>query len=304
MKQYKRNIKCEYFEVVCRNILDNPNQSDRLFDLSLFIEKADGLSFEDRKLSYYQEYARLDFIEYDRQNDLWFLSFVRLRENNIPNIATETQVSKPIELANDEYIGEDTYILYDETLHIIMLQRNGHGLSPTGIEDYLNRVWKSNTEMIYLRAICPVELQSKLYASNQYRKINISLANMKENSKMINLCNKTLGRLIDALSGFNGNRASFEVSIGMAKNDELDKNEVREVIKDVYSNSSMISGASITLRDTEGNVDIIDLFDKKLQDTLIIYLDKKESVSSNEMMRVMIDQYCKSKNKIKESIDR
>ena len=39
MKRYKRNIKCEYFEVVCRNILDNPNQSDRLFDLSLFIEK-------------------------------------------------------------------------------------------------------------------------------------------------------------------------------------------------------------------------------------------------------------------------
>lgn len=304
MKQYKRNIKCEYFEVVCRNIYDNPNESDRLFDLSLFIEKADELSFEDRKFNYYQEYSRLDSIDYESHDDLWFLSFVRLRENNIPNIATETQKSEPISLASDEYIGEDTYLLYDETLHIIMMQRNGHGLGPTGIEDYLNRVWKSNNEMIYLKAICPVELQNRIYASNQYRKISVSLAGMKENSKRVKLLNKPFSKLVDAFSNFNGNRASFEVSIGMHRNDELDKNEVREVIKDVYSNSGMISGASVTLRDTDGNVDIIDLFDKKLQDTLTIYLEKKESISSSKMKRIMIEQYYKSKNKIEESISR
>lgn len=158
---YIRKVRMEYYEVVCKAKDDSAGIPDRSFDLNLWINKAAKLSLEARTFDYYEEQARLDKFWYDDGSEFWFLNFVRLRETNIPSKARKDKEAEPITLDDDEYIGEDVTALYDEKLNIFMLQRNRHSLGVSGLEEYLNLIWNAEDITIYLRPICPKNLQEK-----------------------------------------------------------------------------------------------------------------------------------------------
>lgn len=302
---YRRSVRFEYYEVTCNNIYEGPNSPDKLFDLTLFIDSANKLSIEQRKVKYYQEHARLDTVEYEDNHDLWFLEFVRLRDTNIPNIAKDNQESEPIQLAEDEYIGENACALYDQNLHVIMLQRNIHSLSPSGIEYYLNAIWKNEKEQISLRPICPIELQKSILDASEYRKIEIRLAKLKAPDLRDSVKSKAFKAIIDAMAPLGGNNITLTVSIGRKKDDRLNKQEARELIGDVYKNRDIVSGAKLSLRENPDDfVDVVDLFEAKLHDDVPIFLTKKESVLSTRMKVTMLEVYKNAKGKIMATINR
>ncbi len=136
--------------------------------------------------------ARLDRCEFDSDCKLWCLSFLRLRETNIPSIAKEESEAEPIELGDDEFIGEEARALYDVQTRILTLQRNVHSLGPTGIETYLNSIWAGNEEMIYLRPICPLDILDRVDAATEFRKISIRFADIPKSKGSWNRDNTPL----------------------------------------------------------------------------------------------------------------
>ncbi|WP_041607818.1 DUF6731 family protein [Halobacteroides halobius] len=144
---YRKKIICEYYAVACRKNDQSDDNPDAFFDFRRWIKKANQFlpseeenTYDDLTYTYYQEEARLDNI-WLLEEGVYALKFARLRQTNLPHTATEKNEGEPISLEDNEYIGEEVVGIYNAQENILMLQRNKHSLSPTGIEQYLNLLW-------------------------------------------------------------------------------------------------------------------------------------------------------------------
>ncbi len=302
LMSYTRKIRMEYFEVACRYVNDKAHTPDAAFDLNLWIAKAGKLSLEARTFDYYQEQARLDKFWFNEQSKYWFLNFIRLRETNIPTTAKIDAESVPLELADDEYIGEEVNALYDDKLSVLMLQRNKFSLGVNGIEEYLNLVWNSNNEKIYLRPICPLDLQEKAAKAPEYRKFTIRFADMK-NQAVDSDSPRMFNKLFDNLKKYKAVNAEITVSMAHNQGDALDTETVRETIKDIVGNKNMVSKAEVSVKYMEDTkVEVIDLFEDKLHDFIFVPLEKRVSLASEFVESYMIARYNESKGNIINSI--
>jgi len=285
---YLRKIRLEYYEVVCKKNTDPANMPDRPFDLNLWIEKAEKLSLEAKTFDYYQERARLDKYWLDKVTGYWFLNFIRLRETNIPTMAKIDRESEPLVLEDDEYLGEEVNGLYDDKLNILMLQRNRFSLGVEGIEKYINLLWNSDQETIYLRPICPLGVQERAKKAYEYRKFTIRFADIKNNDLDINE-KKPLKRIFSGLKEYKAINAEVTVTMGYNKNESLNKETVKETINEIIANEGLISKAEISMRETDdSNVEVIDLFADKMHDFIFVKLDKRESLASEYEESYMI----------------
>lgn len=192
----QKRVKIEYYKVYCSEDKGEGFQKDKAFDLLLWINKVKDLELNQRAREYYGEKARLDSVKYDEDNDVWILSFSRLRETNIPNIAKDDRESEPIELEDDEYIGETAYAIYDDKNKVLVLQRNMHSLGPTGIEQYINLLWNNSSQMILLRPISVTDTEKIVKDAAEIRKLHIKFADMKKGARGSgNKKNKTVTRI-------------------------------------------------------------------------------------------------------------
>jgi len=299
---YGRKIRLEYYEVVCKNKEDEVNVPDRRFDLNLWIDRAARLSLEARTYDYFEEQARLDKFWYDKETDFWFLNFIRLRETNIPNKASIDKEAEPLVLEEDEFIGEDANALYDERIGVLTLQRNRYSLGVQGIEEYLNLIWNSDEQTIYLRPICPINLQQKTMRAKNYRKFTIRFADI-QNRNLDSDARRPFKKIFDSMREYEAVNAEITITMGYNKNDSLDINTVHETINDINRNRGVVVKAEVGIKENEDtNVEVIDLFSDKMHDFIFVYLEKRESLASEYVAAQMTNRYIESRGTIMEAL--
>jgi hypothetical protein len=300
-----RKVRFEYYQVVFKKSEDTSGDRDRLFDLLQWMEKAKKKSLEGRTFDYRQEQARLENAYWDDELGFSFLHFVRLRDTNIPSKAkTDSQV-EPLELEDDEYIGEEVSALYDENNHVIMLQRNKYSLGPEGIEEYLNLLWDNENEMIYLRPICPPNAFSLARRASEYRKINIRFADLKNVNKqsIAQKFKSPLKKIISSFDEYEGLNAQVIITVGNTKNTSLNDATINDTLDDIEENPGYFSRAEIAKKDDEdARVELIDLFAHKAHDFGTFRMERRESLSHFAIAKEMWNIYsanegCNNKQK-------
>lgn len=288
---FTRRIRMEYYRVVYRPVNAPPNEPDQDFDFRLWLLKAAKMSLEARTFDYYAEQARLDRVWPDEAQKVWFLSFLRLRETNLPSKAKIDKEAEPIELAEDEYIGEQAFAMYDQHLGVLMLQRNRHSLGPSGIEEYVNLVWASQSERIYLRPIRPVNPSGKARSASVYRRITIRFADMQNKTPVARPEGPIL-KLFDALRTYQPFAAEVTMTMGHVRGATLDPETVKDSITDILDNRDIITKAEVGFKVTDdASVELVDLFAGKLHDFIPVTLDKRESLASEYVARLMLEKY-------------
>lgn len=296
--KYKK-VRFEYYQVVFRKNTDNKTQRDRLFDLVRWINHANRHeSYLDRTVDFYTEKARLEEAYYEEDMKYYFLHFVRLGDN-IPSKGRLDGKVEPLELEEDEYIGNEVSALYDENHHILMLQRNRSSLGPSGIEYYLNILWNSEEETIYLRPISPKGMFEKATKADQFRKIHMRFAdigtsNVEGDSPVISFV-KNIGRY----SGVNG---EIVISVGRSREKTLDSDTMISTINDIVANqdSGVINKAEVHYKYTDDTaVEIVDLFAKKAHDFHSFPMEKRTTLSHNAIVEEMWNLYHKQNKRMK-----
>lgn len=285
-----RKVRFEYYRVVFRKKEDQQGDRDRLFDLIQWMNKAMKKSLEGRTYDYYSEQARLESGYWDDDLKFSFLHFVRLREINIPSKAKTDQGVVPIELEDDEYIGEEVSALYDDSNHVLMLQRNMHSLGPEGIEEYLNLLWGSEEETIYLRPITPPNAFDLAREASEYRRINIRLAdiNTHTESKISSLFKSPLKNIISSFDDYKGINAQVTITMGNVRNESLDEKTISDTLVDIEENPEYFSKAEIAKKDTEDSkVELIDLFAHKAHDFGSFRMEKRETLNHRSVAKEM-----------------
>lgn len=128
-----RLIKFDYCQLYyCVKDLD---PDFKLFDIELLIKIISEQHLVRKAIEIYEGCKiRIEKFDFNDKNALWTMRILRLREDNLSFIVKPDEEAKPIELGEEEYLGEDMTMLFDITNNIAMIQRNRYALGFTNLQ--------------------------------------------------------------------------------------------------------------------------------------------------------------------------
>ena len=284
---YKRTIKFSYYTVCSVN--EKEVTDPKRFDFEAWIEKAEKLNVEQKEIEFDGTIARLECLEGDSANHIWKIRFLKLRDTNIPSIVKKEEEAKPLELEDDEYIGEDLVMIYDPKNQVAMIQSNRFAFSKGKLEKYLNKIWGVDEQKIVLLHISKKIDVAKI-KGKQSRSLILRLANVHP----IEETDRPLSKIINAYATMGGKagNVAFTLGRGSGKKAGLDGVQVPIMLDDIYDNQDIVDDAILKIRDDDTNsIDIVDLFDFSLHEYIEYKLEKRTTLEFDYATRQMIEKY-------------
>lgn len=284
---YKRTIKFSYYTVCSVN--EKEGTDPKRFDFEAWIEKAEKLNVEQKEIDFDGTIARLECLEGDSANHIWKIRFLKLRDTNIPSIVKKEEEAKPLELEDDEYIGEDLVMIYDPKNQVAMIQSNRFAFSKGKLEKYLNKIWGVDEQKIVLLHISKKIDVAKI-KGKQSRSLILRLANVHP----IEETDRPLSKIINAYATMGGKagNVAFTLGRGSGKKAGLDGVQVPIMLDDIYDNQDIVDDAILKIRDDDTNsIDIVDLFDFSLHEYIEYKLEKRTTLEFDYATRQMIEKY-------------
>ncbi|WP_408956189.1 DUF6731 family protein [Natroniella sp. ANB-PHB2] len=310
---YRKEIKCEYYRVNFRKRNWSESTRDGLFDLRKWIAKANKKlknSFKKVKRNHYDEFVRIDKIDLLNNisegidKKIYVLNFVKMREKNLPSKVKEEEIAQPLVLEKDESIGEHVTALYDPEYNILMVQRNAHSLTPTGISNYLNELWgKKDKETIHLTPIFYKEIFEKIKKAQTYRSLTLRLTDFS-NTEYQN-GNNILGKMVKNFGGFEAVNVEINLTMGHNFKRGLNKNHIHNTLAVAEANEDVVKKTVVGMKESEDtNVEHLDLFEEKIHDIIPMKLERKESIDFKELSVFMYNKYENRVDEILENMQR
>lgn len=258
-------VKFDYFKVVYRPIGAPASVADAAYDLRPLMMKLSKMNLPDRVVPYKQEKARMDSHGFDPDTLYWDLYFSRLRDFNLGWRAKENGPSEPIDLDDDEYIGENVSLLYDEDYHIVMIQRNRYSLGPAAIEDYFNSFNDDPSIVICFRPISIPDPKTTAKSAKYQRKIRVKFADLDK--KNIEGRGVSITKWLSLLDEYETVSGEIIISVGRQKKSSLEN--LDSLIDDLVENKDIVSGAEVVIRKTDlTDIEIVDLFENHAYDVI------------------------------------
>lgn len=301
---YKRKIKFQYFQVLCKkyDVTKKKWNDLEVFDLVNWIQKIDSEKLLRKKIEMNGYDCRIDEIKFDIPSKLWAIRVMKLRDTNIPSKVKENEEAEIIPLDDDEYLGEDVSILYDKKSGILMMQSNRSSLNRNRLQELIEFVNGDNLTNIYIRPIIELYNQDRL-KNNKYKSIDIAFANLSTwNNKATG--KEALASIINPMKNLGGIVGHVTISLGRTKTDTLNKTEINTLIDQIRDNDKYINSAKLKIReDDDSDTDIIDLFDNLYHDFIEFSLEKRQILDFEKVITAMINKYQKRKTELYNSIN-
>ncbi len=205
-------------------------------------------------------------------------------------IAKNTGEFEFMELDEDEFIGEEISVLYDQEYSIIMVQRNKNSLTPSGIEKYFSGVLGEGN-IVELKAI-PAPDELKTIKQNQiFRKINIGFSPTNIDDAILNNVDGSIMEIIRGSKKLGALRASITLSLGNSrKNRTLKQEEITELGNlQNYNGFNKIQVSRREDEDTEA--EIVDLLEGKLSDVITVDVSRSNPIKYESLITQMQNLY-------------
>lgn len=242
---------------------------------------------------------------FDERNNLYYIQLSKLRSKNIPSRKRVNQDKEPLELSDDEYLGEFNLLVFDPSLNIVSIQSNYFGLSTKQIAltlsslrmNYLEAIGESDGDVPHVVQLDPIIDNTAIDRVRQneiYRKIVIKGADYREIAGD-HLTSNTLSRAIDAIDEVHG--VNFELTVTMSqspKNESLDSAEVRRMIEDVVNlrqhDESDVSMHISSRRDEEDSMEYLDLFAPRLSSYITLVVENRATIGAEYLFNGFKEQ--------------
>lgn len=292
---YTRTVKFSYY-TVC--IVDDLHGSDpKRFDFEAWIKKAVAEKIEKKEIEFDNVTARLEELEGDKDNKIWKIRFIKLRDTNIPSIVKKEEDAKPIELEDDEYIGEDLLMIYDKENQVAMIQCNRFAMSKGKLEKYLNKVWGNDEERIVLLHISKKVADSELKKKN-FRSLVVRFANIHA----IEETHRPFSKIVNSYYDIGGKAGTITFSLGRGRQSKmgLNQEQIPIMLDDIYSNLDVVADAVLKVKDDDDNssIDVVDLFDNSMNDYIDFKLEKRVALEFTYATNLMVKKYLERKSEI------
>lgn len=297
-----KKVRFDYLRVKCSDydIMNNAVTMERvLFDLSPIFIRAMELDSVDTTYTLYGENVRIQQVdrfvwrnsETNIEKVYWKLQMLRIRLNILPGIATNTGEFNPLELEDDEYVGEDVAVLYDPEYHLIMIQRNRNSLSPSGIEQYLNRIQNDPHHLIAFEAIPLPEFMRDIGQGDIIKKVVLSLSATNFDTEILP-ANSALTRIINGVRQCGAVNMTINISMGRGRNTNgLNRGEVLG-LANTDINENVVSKYEVYKKDSEdARIEVVDLMSGNLRDEEDFQFSRAFPIDYNRIIDAMFLKY-------------
>lgn len=289
-----KTVKFDYFRVHCLRYDQEENvvhDNGELFDLTPILSRAMTLRPTETTYNYNGEDARLQRIEKNTDDPFWKMQFLRIRKDILPGIATDEGDYNQLDLEDDEWIGEEVAVLYDESRYVLMLQRNRNSLSVSGLEKYFNYVLNDPTYIIKFKPIPIPENYRKLSSNELFRRVTINFTNTNNIDELLPQ-NSSLLNVIKTANSFGAVSVSFTLSVGKgaAKDKTLSVEEVMQLTNLVGIEG--FSKLNVYKKENEDTkVEVVDLIQGKLSDEEEMEYSRDNPIEYSRVIPVMLRKY-------------
>lgn len=244
--------------------------------------------------------AQIEKIQFYENEQVWVFRFLKLREDNIPSIAKANEDAEGIALEDDEYIGEDLYMLYDFTNGIGMVQVNRFSLGLKRLEILLTNIWRVEGERIRLKAVAEEFDLNRVRCRRRYRSLEVDFSNL---GSQLEEEHNSLARIQNSFRSFSGVAGHVKISLGRTRRDTLNIDEVNQLVNDAMQDTTVV-GLKLRIKDDDNRpVELIDLFDNICNCIISFNIQKKMVLEFNYAARMMIQYYGNDKEHIMELIE-
>lgn len=293
---YKRQIKFFYYKVRLFTKVDG-KETWGDFDLTDWIAdvKNNGKMHKNIELS--DTKVNFEDLYHYPQEELYVFRVYKLRDSNVPSIVKDGGPVEPIDLEDDEYIGEDMTILYDWKNRICMSQQNRMSVGTTRLSEWINKdIGFDESKKVVFVPISGEFTIGRL--KNHYvRSIEFSFANMKPAD-----ADGPLKSIISSFEKYEYLNGRITISVGRAKDAQLKAQATEDLIRDIQSNSGMVGSAKAKLKsmsdDDKSRTEIVDLFDVSSHDYIEFEIEAKKPLAFDQARAKMYSTYMKRRNDI------
>ena len=225
------DIKFQYFRV----FKENNKEESVAYSLINLINDIHNQDICYRNIKINGNEVRVELIE-RLHSKYCHLKFMKLVEPTMINKSTIDKQSEPIHLEENEYLGKELHIFYDENNHFLMVQKNRNVLTPNGIAQYFNGMLKNMVDdreeyMDFLNEKSFLSLKpffdSKQPNFDKVTSLELEYANVK--GDIMKDCD-SINELAEKFNVFEPEKIFFKISI--SKN----KNKFLKLINQIFNN--------------------------------------------------------------------
>jgi len=282
MGMQKKRVAIEYFEVVTK--IDGKQVP---FDLTSFFKIAKDMGPKETTKDFRGEKARVQ--KSSTCTKEWEAMFVRMRTRDLPGIASEDGDFKMIKLDTDDYVGEFTSVIYEyifsENKSVMGIHRNIHAFTPSGIQEYINLVMKSEIELL------PIIGKSRIDRIRKSKTLRTFEIGLKEDAfAAIRGTDSTLMGVLNSMELFGGHTLHLKVSMGNVKKDKtLNLQTSKKIIEEAYTTKDLDVLKVGYVEDNQ--VENVDLLEDRVIDYKYVSYDNDNPVDHDKVFDKMLDAY-------------
>jgi hypothetical protein len=284
-------VRFDYFQIygIGYDKRHNAQYEDK-FNIQGILEKASKIDAADRTYEYGNEDSRLHLVEVlkpiNKTDNIWGMQFIRVRKNDRPGILKDDGSFDYMELADNEYIGEEVAALYDSELCVILIQRNKYSLSPTGIQTFFDSAWEENE--IFFKPVITPEVFNLLKKKKNYRSIHIKFANLRRHQVEEG---KTLFGIAKTINDFLPINADFNLTMGNNRSlDGLPEEEVLQAIE-LYKDEKEVTKLEVKVLEDDGRVNAYDLIEDRVHDNKSFTYSREALIDYKRVIDSMLATY-------------
>ena len=292
----EKTIQFDYYKVFSKAVVNHKIKKEE-YNLNNLFEKLSNNTVASSTSRYKDEQARIQTLNFDSENNVWEIQFLRLRETYLPGIADDDGEFEVITLEDDKYVGEFASALYDPSKNILILHRNRNGLTPSGLSDYFTSLFEENT---YSFELTPILSKDNIYdtlKNKNFKNFNIALY-VEDFIQEIPDKKSGLYSLAKIFSSYNCGYSNVTLSLGRKKSHKFNFLN-REITKeDLLIASKMKSVSTLKAKvvstpeeSSDAKVEEIDLLKNRLKDTYTLFVDKSNPLTHDKIYPILLSKY-------------
>lgn len=261
----RQKVRFDFFQVLKP---DMNSGEDKTCDISNFLQEINGVKpLENRVKSYFGEPVRMDSIHVEPDHpELTYFHLTRMRDEGIASTTEKTEKLTDLNLSTDDFIAEDANCIFDSKLDVLMLQRNIHSLSQSGLLEYLELMYgglhEGKDANILFEPVPDIESVKRALNATRYNQLTVKFASGNANV-LPKIFKSFLGNFTDVFDSIGGDSLSFVIGIDRGKKSGLKSTEMRSLINDVKHNKSIFSSVLVKGKQGDAPVEIYDLINGK-----------------------------------------
>lgn len=261
-----KKVQFDYFKVY-RCFVRNGQLIEELCNLNEVLEALDELTVADTTRACMSEQARVQFLNFDRNTNLWEIQLLRLREHNVPGIADEDGAYDIIILEDNRYVGEFASALYDVEEEILVLHRNRNSITPSGLEEYLSNI--ANGYTFRLKPIVSNRDVRDYIDGKLYRKISMRVHTENLNELDGDRNARGIVAALRNLANLNGATIKIDVSLGHGRRDHTLCDDLINTALNDLEEFDGVNYIKLDIKDApDTKVETVDLLSNRIKDVV------------------------------------